>query len=828
MQTLTVNMAFYITLKNKYTFLLSLITLTLTSGFKANCQQFEKSYIIDNQVIHSKTEADPNYFHEELLEEIIFDQINAILEKKEFDKKNKNDLLKLAAKDQAEYMAIKESSELIRDDKEKRTTGERLLAFGGSKQAVELSAKTSIKSGKIPYTYAKIADDIVFGWFSSSKKAILLESFEYNLAGISVKLDDSKRKVYTSIVLGNYKSFNEGPKFISNLKTPYSEKTYGLTDPDPVFCKKIDRYNHVMDLHKLLKIENDIIYIETENSKELKKLIGKKKDGIAVDIIQKDQFSCAGPNIVDHDAINQGILTKRIYSTKLFKNNLASTEENKYAFKAQLGVVPENLNNAYELNLILIKNKSVCKSVPQSFIIEPQGVYKRKVKLLADTVTINSRFQYEPIADSMQLSMRIPFENKKYTYKTEDIEPFLKLLNEPAFFIYDMQITAYSSIEGTDLENKKLQNLRAQSIIKALEDRQKEVINTAIITDYNWQDFKNDITDTKHNIMASMELEEAQAYIRSYNLNKELEPILQNHRYAQIDMKVTYDISGDNERPYVLKKFHNAIAENDKITALSIQKYIMKRVLNYQYSADVLGEMDIPNNKAFAGLQMNKIWLQQHTKQITREDFATQVDQLNKLHPNNEYIAFNNLFLKVTNSNFQDISQAANLQTQVDRLYYTTLKKDIVDGLNIKLQFKLINYADSANNQSKLKEACINRIKEIVDIREESLQNSMKLADLFMENKDYSFALKTLEPWVYHPEVNEDLLLTYVSLCSLYEMRQHSEKFNFAMQRIKELNSKKFCELLNGNHFSLKVFENQFIKESYCQQCATNSKMVSE
>lgn len=791
-------------------------------------QHIEKTYVINNQVIHSKEEADPNNFHEQLIEEIIFDQINEILEKKEFDKKKRHNLLQLTAQDQAEYMALIEDDELIREEKEKKLTADRLEAHGGSRNGAELSAKASIKSGKIPYTYAKIADDIVFSWLGSSKKAMLIEEYTYNLVGISAKLDHKKRKVYVSMVLGNHKSFNEGVKYISNLNNPYSQKTYGLQHIDPIFCKKIIRHNNLMDFNQLLTIDNNVIYLETDDIKELQRLIGKKKDGLAVDILQKDQFTCQNPNIVNHNALNLGILTKRIYSTKLFKSNLANTNENKYGFKAQLGILPENLSSQYELNLVLIKNKSVCASVPQSFIIEPTGVYKRKVKLLADTVTINSRFQYKPVADSMQLSMRIPFENRKFTYKTEDIEPFLKLLNEPAFFIYDMKITAYSSIEGTDLENKRLQKLRAESIIKALEERQKEQINTNVITDFNWDDFKQDVQNTNHNIMASMQMDEAQAYIRNYGLSKELEPILQNHRYAQIDMKVTYDISGENEKPYVLKKFHNAIAENDKIMALSIQKFIMKKVLNNQYHPSVLNELEIPNTKTFAGLLMNKLWLQYYASQIDYDVFIDEVSNLNKLHPSNEYIAFNHLFLQITGNKLDIGTEATNLQTQIDKLYYTPLRKDIVDGLNIKLQFKLISYADSTSSTPKLKETCIERIKQIVDIKEESLQNSLKLADLFMENKDFSFALKTLEPWVYHHQVNEELLLTYVSLCSRYEMRQHTERFNYAMNRINEINPKKFCELLNGNYFSMKVFENNFIKEKYCEHCSTEEKMVME
>ncbi len=811
-----------------YLRILYLFTIFQFVSFNLVAQEIDKTYIIGKLVISSKDESDPDHFHENVIEEIIFDQINYLLEKRGFEKKQKNDLLKLTAKEQAEYMALAENDDIIRDDKTNKTTGDRIESFGGSRYGKELTSKNSIKKGKIPYTYAKIADDIVFRWFKSSKKVSLFEGYEHNLIGISVKLDERKRKVYTSVVLGNYKSFNEGPKYASNLQIPYTNKTNGLKPNDPIFCKRVNRHKGLINLQKGLYIEDNAIYFETDDLRSLKKLIGKKKDGLAVDILQKEQFNCTCPNIVDHNLFNQGVLTKRIYSKKLFKNNLANSDKNPKGFKAQLAILPEGISDNYELNLVIIKNKSVCQTVPQSFLIKTSGTYTRKVKLLADTVTINSKFAYKPIADSMQLSLKIPFENKKYTYETADIEPFLKLLNEPSFLIYNLQITAYSSIEGTNKENIILQQKRAESITKALNDRQANMIETKIITAYNWDDFKKDIQNTQHNIMASMSMEEAQAYIRDYKINKELEPVLKNHRYAKINMKVTFDISGENERPYVLKKFHNAISEDNRIMALSIQKYIMKKVLNYQYKPDVLSQLQIPNEKKYAGMAMNKLWVQYYTKQIPKNDFIASVDKLNKLNSSNKYIAFNDLFLKITTNPFATPNEVSNLQTRVDRLYYTHLRKETVDGLNIKLQFKIINYADSVVHNNKLKEECIDRIKNIVDIRDETLQNSLKLAELFIENEDYPFALKTLEPWVFHPNANEELLYAYVSLCSRYNMRMHTQRFNYAMNRSRELNPRRFCELFNGDKFSFKIFENQIIKDSYCKYCKTDDKMVLE
>ena len=574
-----------------------------------------------------------------------------------------------------------------------------------------------------------------------------------------------------------------------------------------------------MDLHNGLTVEDNVIYFETENVRTIKKLIGNKKDGLAIDILQKEQFDCKNPNIIDHRMANQGILTKRIFSKKLFKNNIADLEEAPKSFKVELGYMPEGVSDNYELNLVIIKSKSVCKTIPKNFIIKPTGTYKREVKLLADTITTFSNFEYKPVTDSMVLSMRIPFENKKHTYKAEDIQEFIDLLNEPKFLIYDLQITAYSSIEGNDRANEILQQKRAESIVDALKNRQAEITNTNIIAKYNWCDFKKDIKTTKYKMLDTMNIEEAQEYIKKHKLNKELEPILKNHRYAQIDMKIFYDIIGKNEQPYVVREFNNAIVIGDIVTALSIEKYIMKQVLNEKYKPDVLSQLIIPYYEMYAGLIMNKLWLQNHTNQITRQELAINVDSVHNINSDNEYIAFNNLLLQIYDTPLESTYSASLLQTQIDRLYYTPLSKKTIDALNIKLQFKQLSYIDTIPKTEKLKKACIDRIKEIIDVNNESMQNSMKLAALFMENNDYPFAIKTLEPWVTHPNTTEDLLLSYVSLCSQYEMRMHTQKFNYAMMRIHDLNPNLFCNLLNGDSFTLKVFENQFIKDQFCKFC---------
>ncbi len=801
---------------------IAFILLILSMQKLTIAQPVNKSYLNDSIEINTTDIIDIYNFPSDAIEEMIIDKINVILSNRSKEPITRNEILSLAARDQASYMAENDNTSTLQSHREKATTGLRVQIYGGSMCATEITEKTNIVKGKNPFTYDKVCDEIVLKLFNNSKKTQLIQNYEFIKIGIGARLNEDKKKVYISFVLGNYKSNNKGVEFKNKLTVPYTAKYYGLSASNTKNCRKVNKMHNLFELQKGLSVENGVIYYETDNARKLKRVIKNKKDGLAVDILQKEQFTCENANIIDYNNLNRGILTKKVYSSKIFKKNIANIKDNKRALKTSLGMLPEGIKDDYELNLIIIQNKSICKSIPKSFLIKTNGTYSRKVEYLADTVLINSQFCYKPVADSLTLSFKISFENKKYTYKTADIEPFLKSFNEPAFTINRLSIKAYSSIEGNDKENKFLQEARAQSIVDALKERQQENILTNIITEYNWGDFKTDIKNTKHSKLASLEMKQAQDSIKNNKLKKELEPLLQKHRYAEIEMKATYDIKGQHEQAFVTKEFNDAINEWNKPLALSIQKYIIQQIINNKYDISALDKMFIPEGEAYVGMKMNKLYMLFAYHKIGTKSFVGIIDTLNQLDSENEYIAFNQLLNTVTYYSFNSIiNESSLIQSKIDRLYYTPLTKETVNGLNIKYQFKLIAAADSSLSHPKIKSAAINKIKEIVNIKEESMGNSLKLAEIFIENNDYAFAHESLAPWVSKTS-NEKLLLTFISLCSLNEWLMHTQNFNVAMNRLQEINKTRFCELFNEDSFSLRVFENSVIKEAYCKSCSGN------
>ena len=798
----------------------SLLAICCTLICSAQHDIARKIYHINGEAMSASTQIDPYGFYPTLLDSIIIDQINFILDERDCEPLQFRQLLFSVAKEQSEYMSL-----MAKEDpnaKLKLPVGDRMQAYGGSSEAAELIARINVVKGKEELSYFKMAEELVFKWMSNSKTAALFESTNYKYIAVSSSIDFDGKKVYVSVVLGNFRSFNEGMRDRSQLKVPYTVKNNGLDVYDPEVCKRVNRMTNLHEFRDALVVEGREVFIDMESAKPLQKLLRNKNDALALDILQKEQYDCRHErNVIDYNRFNRGVLTKPYKSKKLFKKNLAAQSGNPKAFKAKVADLPEGLNiDESEINLLIIQDGAVCASVPKSFIYPIKGTYKNQVKLLADTLAINSHFGYKPIPDSADLEFVVPFKGNKADYDESDIEPFLDALEQPDFNILSMSITAYSSVEGSDSVNRNLQHRRAESIVRALEKRKMDSTQTEIITDYNWNDFESDIKTTKYSYLAHLPIEQVQDSILKHNLAKELEPILQKHRYARINMRVVYDVTGKNERPFVMRKFKEACDSSDRILALSIQKFAIKRILTGEYPTDAINDMRIPATAEFAGLAMNDLWLRWRLGQIKDAELKEKLSELASLSPSNEYIAFNNLLMQINYPEglFKDIG--GRLQSDVDRLYSTPLRKETVDKLNLRLQLKTISEVDSVTHVRSIKTACIDRIKKIVDVKTESMDNSLKLAELFLDNKDYMLTIKTLEPWVASTN-NMQVLLTYVSLCSLFENLMHTAAFDAAMQQIRQIEPETFCKLLNGTGegFSLRVFENENIKSDYCKYC---------
>ncbi|MCK5823058.1 MAG: hypothetical protein KAG95_03580 [Bacteroidales bacterium] len=779
------------------------------------------THIVDKQLSVSHYTIDFKNYNNKLFADVFLEKVNSLRERKSSEILYVNDILIKIAQDQASYMSDIEQVSHEQIGKDKKTYQLRSKYYGGSINIEEIVVKIPIKKGKDIYTYNRVADDLVFKIYSNKKNFNQLINIKYNFIGIGSEVDKKGNQLYTSIILGNYNSLNAGAVKRNELKILFTIKQYGLKSYDKKLCKKCDNYKNIEDLQKALYVKENKIFFSYDKLKELKKIINQAQDAIAVDVVQEAQYLCNGDNIVDNNLFNRGILLKKVYSKKLYKNFQLKKDETLSKNKdVELGEIPY-IKGDYELNLLLIKDNHVCKNIKPSYVIFSDSVeYKDNVELLADTITTENISNYFPKASTEILHFKIPFKKNKYIYKNRDIEPFIKSLNIPDFNIDEINLYAYSSIEGSDKGNITLQQKRAKSIVDALNKEGRNNIKINIKTGYNWNKFKEDIAETKYNFLATKTLQKAREYIRRNNLEDTLESVFLNHRYANIEMKVTYKIAGKDEQQFVLYKFNQAVKKDSLAEALSIQKYIFKKILKNKYTSDAIEKQAIPYTTKTAGLLMNKLWLEIYKNKRKLADSKSDVYKLFELRPSNNYIFFNKTFCDIMFENLNDKNNVAQIQNSIQNLYLSNFPKETIDALNLKFQFKIIN----DNSNKSLVNESLNSIKNIIDIKNIDMKNSLNLSYIFINNKDYNFAIKLLEHFIYKKDVSEEVLFTYISLCSHFEDINSTQRFEVALRKASKMDKQRYCKLFDGSKLSFQIFENIKIKQDYCKECVLKNK----
>lgn len=699
-----------------------------------------------------------------------------------------------------------------------------LVKAGGTKKGEELAMLAPVSKGRDNYKTTDVAKVIWTRWENNKKDKEILLKAQYMLIGIKCEIQKDGKKVVATAVLGGYDSFNTGAKMKKELAVPYNTKSKKLLTPDAKSCKNCDKWKNYDLLQKGLKVEKGKIYLEYANLKDLKRLLKKTKDGLAVDVVQRSQYEKENYNIVDNNLQNKGVMSKVISKDQIFSKNLIKPDPkvkkkvkiNK--LKIEMGKFNPKITGPYELNLIVVQDGHVCKTVTRSYLEKGDQESSTPVGIIPADSTVGLNPAFEPKSESSILNFTIPFEKNKSEFKPVDVAPFIKALNEPDFVIDGLYIYAFSSIEGDASANAKLQRKRAESVTKVLQSMQQNKITPNIETKDSWSLFELEMEDGKYADLVKMGKDKA---IKKINSNKalltELEPVLAKQRFAQIVMDVTYDISGDKEQRFTLISFNRAIKANKMPQAYKIMEYAFTQKINKKYTEDVLDSFKIPENPKFINLLNNKVYFNYlANSSIADEDDYAEFKRLEKIDPANDVVRFNRIYCSIKiDSTIGTKEQQGKMQQEIDALYKSKIKKKLIDGLNIEWQFKIIESLDTIDDAEPQIEACVNKIKGFYNFKESSWQNALKLAYVFTRAKDYKFSSSVLEPFLKVPDVSEDLLFSYISIASHLPEKFYSRTFSDALHKAKEKNPERYCKLFGEPFMSFQVLDNPNAKKDY-------------
>ncbi len=754
-------------------------------------------------------------FDASYLENQLLDHLNTFRLQHQKDYLVKDSILHLAAEEHSKAMADKNELDQSSDD-----ISRRIEHFGGSPFGKEVILKFKIKDKTIPMSYDTLAELLDYELLRRKKELKIVENELYTYLGVGVSINANCDAVFVSWVLGNARSLpSHCPEKAEELSL-LSKKKYRLKPYDAKVCRKLDVQNDLFKWQECLSVEDNKIYFETYNYKALRRLIKAPNDALAVDIVQKQQFPFHQENYVDNNTPWTAWLTPPVYTSKIAKGNLIKDKTARKHLRFQIAELPENISQDYELNLVMIKDKHFCKDVFPAYHFTDSSYYQIEASLILDTNSQFNTYTYKCKSERNVLKFRVPFERNSHQFEKKAVEKIVKSLEQPDFLIYKIDIDAYSSVEGKAALNERLQKQRAASLVRLLSEfdsRKSTSIDTEIHTQNNWKDFRKDLETTPYSFLLKKNNQQIYRYIQQKHLWDSLEFILKRHRYVDVQLHIEYDLArAEQEARFVVYKFNQAVAKNDKIQSLAIQKFILQNIEKKRYKASCLNALKIPETADMAGILMNHWAAKNHygLLPITKH-LASRIKALKRLDSDNPYIQFNDVFCHLYLSDFSADNSVENLRQEIDVLYESSLPQFKIDELNILFLFQLQKYLETSKDKtmkSWFKET-LEAFKQRVDVQQMPLSNMEKMVQLYMEVGEYQSAKQILFLLLERNNISEKMLWSYIRLMSLSETMWASNHLLDVVKKAYDLNPKKTKSLLMSSDLSFQIFKNKRLKK---------------
>ncbi len=751
------------------------------------------------------------------------------------------DAVDKAAQDQANYCSeIKQETPLQKELK-KSNASLRVSFYGGIKDGVPqeiILSEIAVGKGHT-LSEAQILEKVFKKLNKVNFRKIFLRADLYYL-GVGTSFDPLTNKVFFCIVMGDINIINNTAAHSKDLDKSYVARTFALhwwlrrmgckinclfgKCDDGTVCGQYEDLKEIyskVDIDKGFYIKENKLYLKEDfkkyfinTEKNVRTLIEDNNDRLLVYIIELSQFPCNTSYNISVGSSAQTGLEIGLHPITL--SQLSAKGD------LMIDKLPKGFSNNFEVGLKAAKycdEKVKCDVWSFYDKLNRLKPYFKTVTYEDLPVIIDTQATrlIEPFMEYKQLSFRIPFEKNKFDYRQEDISPFIDSLNEPNFIIQNIDIVAYSSMEGDSLRNVDLQNKRAASIVRVLEQKQSgSKINYTVKTGNSWDIFKKQILLTNWYFLADSSPRQVNKRLNTDTvLLHKIEGLLVEERFATIQMKVAFDLKRLKEDDYWIYRFNKALDKRDLKRALSNQAAMINLLQNGKMTSEVFQSIKIPDEPKFISLHSNKaVFIKDEKERIKR------FEELRKLAPESPIVKYNYLVLKLNASadlpedqRREELQILASLYGSINTSLIPVKIRNIINA-----RFFIINHDI---HKSKKPETYAS-VKELS--KNSPVLESLTLADFYADLKHFDIAAQVLLDHINDVDVNDKNLCKEYCLRILYFGKASGvptfEKEYLPIFRLfQKTNPDIFCDLFNQSKVSFKFFENLHIKKMYCDNC---------
>jgi len=760
----------------------------------------------------------------DFLEGLIEEKINQLRQEKSLHIFKKDAILKLAATDQSEYILKSGKVSHEQPVKKKSTPFDRVLFYEGlhseigencMQTALGAKVKISGQTNRITLkTYEQVADAIVSAWVNAKESPEVVFNQLYYTVGTSVVVDNKSKKIIATQVYGS-------EPFILPENIKVDKDDYKIQPYNREKCGELDRnFSYLPELMSdNIFFKNGEIYFYFHDLELFKAIMKSSNDAIALDVISRDQFSCETGNRFYPSNIHRGILLPPVSKSQLLgKNELKEDGQ----VEVSLGPIPDFVDtNNVEFTLLIIQDNCLCQTIVYNSL-GGENLRSLNLDFIVDTMSVSNQ------ADSIlnQLTFTVPFERNKSDYKIEDIRPFLDSISLNRYDLKKIDIIAYSSIEGSEKENKKLQEKRANSILKAIKEYKLQDVETEIRTQENWDGFYTSLKGSPYELeILKLSKEEIKRIVNSDTLKYNLEPYLEDQRQAKIILTVEKIFMDSALYNVLLSRFSKSVKAKDFGKAKVYQSLIFNAVRKDKIPVKDVINISVPHLKQTVGLNNNLIafrWFysDSENKDSLNKYLIRDIQTQQIVDPTNTYLEYNRILLKLLlwSEKYTRESNPKYLLKDIKALYNRDLEP-------FKVHQLLLNYhiisADYYYETKKFRERdkALNEVKKILLQSKLNRDQTLKIANYFTFQMRIDWAIELMKPWAERENIDEDFLFTFLTVAIYNRELVTPKEYEVFMIRAKEMNKDRFCNLFGYPNMSFQLLKDISVKNIYCNTC---------
>tara|TARA_B100001109_G_C18863961_1_gene475775 strand:- start:4127 stop:6454 length:2328 start_codon:yes stop_codon:yes gene_type:complete len=724
------------------------------------------------------------------------------------------ELLDAVAFEQASYLSENQKLTHEQEQGNKKTLQDRLNYFeapyasaGENIIQIPLNSKQYVVKGKekvVINTNQLIVEAALFDWLDEEESQLNLIEPAFEQIGISVIKNETD--FYLVVVMATLPYENPGVK-----KLPFN--FHGIAPFKKEVCGPfIEKHGSLPQLFSdAFVVKGNEVYFEFHNLAYFEEVFSDGGDGIAIDLVSRNQYSCEEGNRLFPGDFSNGLLLKPAKKMKLLNAN-EGIEQGKV--KVSIADLPAFYNSKdYEINGVLIKDGHACERVPFNQI-KTKNLSQIANNYLLQGDSLKGEFAWEDT-----LNFVIPLDSKQ-TQK----EAWEKVKSKLAQF--NFEILAYEGFEEISPQAKPELSEKLDSIVfLQLNPFLQQMELQAIERKVAWESYKQFQKNSFYQIETQgMDEKEVANYLEeTAATDSELKAFLSSTHQLQLKLMGKAKVTEETSEESLIESFKSLMSLGNIAAAAAIQKYLIEKVEDKSIVANAIPKLDPSQKKQNLAVINNQMVLEAEEGALVYEGnlIHKAALELHLVDKTNAVVNFN-YHLSTLNYWAKHPDKIKDVEQWLDGFEKLNVAADIPtkNYARAMLQYYLIaanfHYEKDDFVERKKDFEAILKWKAKAELEDNEL---LDLAKYLCHQDQFPKAILLLKKKVQEVDTNAEILSYYLQIVRYGEEEFNQKEYMELMEKFASSHPQKFCHFFSKEVNGIQALEDNQLKSIYCKSC---------